>query len=718
VVGTDGLRLLFSDFLTSKEHRLGLLLLRFRFNTELVRGKMNHNQHSTVSFEIHEAEQLAKSNTCSARDRVVKSQEQLSEQLFNVRTGWGFWNKDTDFSRMIIRQQLLQALSDWAGLLMFLILLVTVYRVPALWRDMRRTGSVLFIHTSAKLVLLCHLRAMAQDIGLMCQILGLLVCLAITLVRIFDFIYKIPSIDGLRSCRDTLRTEVGTALFELWELISFVFVNKLYRFLVKAVLFSILVPAVCLSELVSTAFRCVPQAVLKLRFAICVVLWGCIVAAPVVLVVHFFPAHLGDSTYIQRSLLTIALVVHFLLLGSILSQLHQERFFAVPSRRWASPFIRCTWPNGILFLGSLLEPAQLVAALLWASSVSDGDWAKSASSAPVTQAVNALLFVDDTGYAAWFWSAFALSVVWLLAAALPLVLDQAQEDGYEYYTTPAARRAGMLRQVPEIRHRPFYFNMAAIVSQTLFIPIVLNLWKPVWCWYDDPQPHSSGVAQNSTNATGVLIAAPSEACWVGQQVMLAAVGMVALLTFLFTTQGLRASEGLKDLEDTKLDIHFPVLFTVTTQWLELGILCICLFRPLQPAVQYPLLVGLSAALVVWNLIYSKLLGVDCCTVPVMVAVKFSAALLVLYTAVCAMLLNRYPELFAVESWSFLHVLVYGLAAIAALSLPLAIIVNRSAARMWEESLQRSGHADAVAALLKLDAKIRSRVCIPKRFVVL
>jgi hypothetical protein len=362
--------------------------------------------------------------------------------------------------------------------------------------------------------------------------------------------------------------------------------------------------------------------------------------------------------------------------------------------------MRFTWPNCILFAGCLLEPAQLVAALLWASSVSDGDWAKSASSAIVMRAINALLFVDNEGYAAWFWSAFALSIFWLLSAALPLILDQATEDGYEYYSTSALTYYDS-RKVPEIRHRPFYFNMAAIFSQTLFIPIVLNLWKPIWCRYDPHDPVA--IAQNST---GVLIAAPSEACWVGQQTTLAVVGMVAVLTFLFTTQGLRASEGLKDLEDTKLDIHFPVLFTVTTQWLELGILCICLFRPVEPVLQYGLLVGLSAALVLWTVVYSKMLGVNSCTVPVMVAVRFSAALLVLYTAVCALLLNRRPELFSSGSWSFPHVVLYGLAAIVALSLPLAFIVNRSSARMWEECLQRAGHAEAVSALLKLDAKIR------------
>jgi hypothetical protein len=337
--------------------------------------------------------------------------------------------------------------------------------------------------------------------------------------------------------------------------------------------------------------------------------------------------------------------------------------------------------------------------VLWASTINGPEWLSTQNGKILHEFLQKVL-VSETAYAAWFWSACVLTVLWLLAAALPLILDYASQDGHA---------------VVEIRHRAFYYNTSTIMSQTLFLPIVINLLKPIWCDY-------------RTSAPGVLFAAPNRSCWAHEQVPMALVGMIALLTFVFTTthlRGARASTSPKTprshdnfdspavaLNDSGLDGEFSASFTAVTNHLYLGLVCICLFQPFTPNVLFPTIIVLAALVVAWNSSYSWLLETRSCSVPVFSVLRWFGSAIVLHIAVCVTLEYHSPTLFAVGTIrEFVSVLGLGAAVLASIMIPSCIFINRSALKLYRQQLAASFQNEALAELHNLDLSLRGSHCV-------
>ena len=200
--------------------RASLRILKHVSDLFLIRDALSANEHATAEQEIQRSivhVGTAQSET-RARLRQLEAEARATCRKAVAQGGCGWCSKDLATMWGIVRLQAAQAVTDVLALCALLVLLVTAYRVPALLSDMRAAGSLLFIHTSTKLVLVIHLRALVRDIFTAGRLLLLLIGLLLTLVRFLDFLVLIPHATDLRDCCDKARDELRTAVSELWEL--------------------------------------------------------------------------------------------------------------------------------------------------------------------------------------------------------------------------------------------------------------------------------------------------------------------------------------------------------------------------------------------------------------------------------------------------------------------------------------------------------------------
>ncbi|KAK3258782.1 hypothetical protein CYMTET_32188, partial [Cymbomonas tetramitiformis] len=142
--------------------RFHYVVLTYVLHLALLTGALSANTHATAVCEILQADRRLQAAGRRARQSLEACAEGLEGECFaQLGGGWGPWNKEIEFSRRAIRNQMLLGFSDYGALVLLLVLVSTVYRLPAMFRDMARSGSYLFIHTSTKLVMGIHLRRVA-----------------------------------------------------------------------------------------------------------------------------------------------------------------------------------------------------------------------------------------------------------------------------------------------------------------------------------------------------------------------------------------------------------------------------------------------------------------------------------------------------------------------------------------------------------------------------
>eukprot|EP00656_Telonema_subtile_P003534 TRINITY_DN11609_c0_g2_i2.p1 TRINITY_DN11609_c0_g2~~TRINITY_DN11609_c0_g2_i2.p1 ORF type:complete len:1386 (-),score=255.37 TRINITY_DN11609_c0_g2_i2:190-4347(-) len=231
--------------------RVGFLVSQAIAQTQTTRGLMSGDDLSYVNEELMNADEVAEGHLKGCRREL--------DELLRVRTentprgcSCGAWRLGN--VQLVVRESALGALMDYGSMLLVLLLFVTVYRVPSLGSQIynswgRITRVWLFW------VLQREVLRFAQDCWLVIKILGYSLIVLVTVVRAPDLIVDLAanctSLKGLHRAALRNLQLVGT---HLWELFSLLTAWKTYRLLLKATIFTALLPAAGIHGVVSALF--------------------------------------------------------------------------------------------------------------------------------------------------------------------------------------------------------------------------------------------------------------------------------------------------------------------------------------------------------------------------------------------------------------------------------------------------------------------------------
>merc|ERR1719401_1954277 len=119
---------------------------------------------------------------------------------------------------------------DIGGLLLFLLLLATMYRVPGACAQLTRERSWHPLKMPFRLIVVRHLKGFANEVALLLQILLLSALLLATLVRLPEAIEHAGYVDSLLDLRNTLWRDLKDAIASICELLSIFTIWKTYAF--------------------------------------------------------------------------------------------------------------------------------------------------------------------------------------------------------------------------------------------------------------------------------------------------------------------------------------------------------------------------------------------------------------------------------------------------------------------------------------------------------
>jgi hypothetical protein len=208
--------------------------------------------------------------------------------------------------QFIIRRMARRVVSDWAGIVLFVWLLITVVEfVPMLssmyWRDPQ---------VSPKSAMLFHARRLGSTLK---QLARLIVCLSLLVISIVGLPHYIERVHEelrrdttLEDMADIASQELRSVCDYLWELFCLVTAFKSYRILMKCVLYCLLLPGAVVADALGTVIGTSESSV-SLRFTIgSGITAGVFVGA---LVVTNRKAISEDAAVNNNSLLSLLLVV-------------------------------------------------------------------------------------------------------------------------------------------------------------------------------------------------------------------------------------------------------------------------------------------------------------------------------------------------------------------------------------------------------------------------
>lgn len=345
---------------------------------------------------------------------------------------WGLWHKDLGTLRIIVRSMALMAVVDVLGLLLFSLLLVTVYRVPSAIAGLKRERVWSPIRSRFRIIVAWHLRACGEDLLLVAQVTLLAVLLVATIVRIPEALCHASRATALRELRSFWWADLKDAVGSLHELLSLLAFWRTYSLAFRAIGHSALVAPACLCELAAALCPCLP---LCPRFGLGCAAFAALCCSPFLGTTGrwAFWAGLGAA----------------LLAGAGAAA---RRAGAAAVRGWSSPVLRLSWSNAVALAAVAVEPTALVAAL--ATLPDAGQSGPLLGGSARSRVCGAVVPAVAAGSAA--------TGAWLLLVSLMFVTGQLEEH-------KALQTNALLR------------FLQLLLSHALCVPITLCLLLPSAC---------------------------------------------------------------------------------------------------------------------------------------------------------------------------------------------------------------------------------------------
>ena len=455
-------------------------------------------------------------------------------------------------------------------------------------------------------------------------------------------------------------------------------VPKLYRFFVRALLFSILLPAVALAEFFGRTAG--SRTARERAFMPCVLVWCALLSAPFVTLFAVLPTS-GNGTQAGRVyLLAAVLLFGLLLLASLCSMARAGSFSAPPQEQWASAVVRPTLPNLMAIAAILFEGVQIAAVALTVVA-HDPDVLSEPVLGHFVSIAKKLSFADLSPGASLAIGG-GLAGTWLLACALPLVMDLAdgaseQRHGRRRGSSASRRDGASESGGGELRSRPFYHQLELLLGRAGFNSIVLLLAWPAWSILGGTD------SQIDECRRGVSAAA-----------------LALLSTFILTTQMLMpvfCTVAVSKV-DTRLDIVSPPLFTCGAQLLQLVVLLAAPFGKWDARVALCTMAVAALLQTMWSLSYPALFGVSITSSPICSGLKLVVStlelLVVSFTCVRQLGVVNAQQLGLALSWGSLAILSGGIVVIG--------VIQCHASRSLRAQLLSSGLLEAERALAILE----------------
>lgn len=317
---------------------------------ELFHIMMPHNLHAERDLDMGEHHALVSERSnfdCMQSHKLCEQSHKLIIKSFkteykNASSTSKFGIRSAPVCREIIRNQLVKGVSDLLAIPGLLLLALSIYRVPDLCKDI----SELPVRNcpAIKRTVKKNLVGLAWDIVVFVEFLILVAILAVTVVKLPDFLNGMRPHMGLRANVGWALIKVQEVIMGLVELLFLLTAWKSYRLVLSAATFAALCPATILAMALPS--RCPP----KCRFAFASILWIglvliCVFCVPIVpLAAH------------QPAILVIGLGV-MTCLGLWMNG--TPGWFSPAPGEWWNPSARWTAPNLLVLLGIAVEAAGL-----------------------------------------------------------------------------------------------------------------------------------------------------------------------------------------------------------------------------------------------------------------------------------------------------------------------------------------------------------------------
>eukprot|EP00419_Tripos_fusus_P033100 CAMPEP_0172786870 /NCGR_PEP_ID=MMETSP1074-20121228/206162_1 /TAXON_ID=2916 /ORGANISM="Ceratium fusus, Strain PA161109" /LENGTH=1640 /DNA_ID=CAMNT_0013623887 /DNA_START=56 /DNA_END=4979 /DNA_ORIENTATION=- len=294
------------------------------------------------------------------RSRIFQVKKMHAEMQTGLATQFGIRCEEAKTSKKgrikskpmcesIIREELCEGLCNVKDILfgpiLVVLLLVTIYRVPAVCALVRFPLDISRVKAKVKY----EAYWLFIDIWRFCQTLLLSVLLLITVVKFPDFFSGLQPAKGILVARNWALFNAAELAVGILELLFLLTAWKTYRLLVAALVFMLLAPAAMLSVAFPTSMD------RRLRFSIAGVSWCALLACALLL---------SAGTAVHASLLGLLLLAFLGFISNDVPGWVRPR----GDMDWWSPSVRCSLPNGFALLGMATEASVLLAASMMLSS--------------------------------------------------------------------------------------------------------------------------------------------------------------------------------------------------------------------------------------------------------------------------------------------------------------------------------------------------------------
>eukprot|EP00913_Durusdinium_trenchii_P029950 g28066.t1 len=345
-------------------------------NLQLTQECINPHEHALALEKIMAAQALAEEISSKlAREVQAACDELNTEEHKGVSVCRGLCSKSLQEQRHLVRVFVLDMLKDYGCLFLALMLLLSLYRIPAVCNGLFRPSKSRF-RERLRVVLNFQMRCLVRDLWMLISTFLCSLAALITLVRALEFLQSaFLYCKNLADLREAALKSTAEAFNSMWELFMLLTLWETYGTLVRATICAVLIPA--------WGLRCLPH---WLR----IVFWLSLTALPWLL-------------SFQHALWSYGIILLlFFLLG-----LWKDGAAARPTPAYLKT-LRVTSVNALILLSIVAEPVLLTALVV-------GVGVSESSATPSTRR----LLQSEGSFAA----AAAVTLCWLIVMSLPHVMS-------------------------------------------------------------------------------------------------------------------------------------------------------------------------------------------------------------------------------------------------------------------------------------------------------
>ena len=218
--------------------------LSFALNLEFAQDCLDLEQQTQALAAVERWGHLADSLATSSLNALVQDASPELGQGASMLIALG---KPVEWQRKLVWYAATSAAMEWSSVLLLVLLLVTVYRLPATMAEIQQRQHGASFTDRLRQAVAHQAWLLALDAWhLVTAVLASLLAL-VTLVRALDFLAEAAlRATSLREVRILALRCAWDAIREIWELLSLFIVWRTYRCIVRAAVFGLLLPASCL----------------------------------------------------------------------------------------------------------------------------------------------------------------------------------------------------------------------------------------------------------------------------------------------------------------------------------------------------------------------------------------------------------------------------------------------------------------------------------------